>query len=99
MVDSLEKTARPLNRREYVFDIITELTKLKNEFYLIFKRILWNFPLKFDSKLYIDMIYNQVMPDFIDGLLIETDNDKLTQESNKMTVKCPKIYSFTVLSL
>ncbi len=75
-----EKAARPLNRCEYIFDVITELTKLNNEFYLIFKRILWYFPLRLDIDGYIDMIYNQILPDYVEGLVVVinsiTNNNK-----------------------
>lgn len=77
-----EKAARPLNRSEYIFDIITELTKLNNEFYLIFKRILWYFPLKFDCESYIDMMFNQILPDYVEGLVIVTDMNKLSNDLN-----------------
>ena len=36
-----DKAARPLNRCEYLFDVVAELSKLANDFYLIFKRVLW----------------------------------------------------------
>jgi hypothetical protein len=69
---SPEKAARPLNRCEYIFDVITELTKLNNEFYLIFKRILWYFPLKLELESYIDMMFNQILPDYVEGLVVQT---------------------------
>jgi myosin XV len=71
-----EKAARPLNRGEYIFDIITELTKLNNEFYLIFKRVLWFFPLRYEPDSYIDMMYNQILPDYIEGLMITSDKNE-----------------------
>jgi myosin-15 len=69
----IEKTARPLNRCEYIFDIVTELSKLNNEFYLIFKRILWFFPLKFETEGFVDMMYNQIIPDYLEGLIVVID--------------------------
>jgi myosin XV len=79
----LEKAARPLNRCEYIFDVITELTKLNNEFYLIFKRILWYFPLRLESDPYIDMMYNQILPDYVEGLVVVTNsNNKLSSHLN-----------------
>jgi hypothetical protein len=85
-----ERTARPLNRREYLFDIITELTKLNNEFHLIYKRVLWYTPLRFDSEFYVDMVYNQILPDYVDGLLLQFDLASLIQDNNKLMV-CKKI--------
>ena len=77
-----EKAARPLNRCEYIFDVITELTKLNNEFYLIFKRILWYFPLKLEFDGYIDMVFNQILPDYVEGLVVVTNGNKLAPHVN-----------------
>lgn len=83
-----EKTARPLNRGEYIFDVITELTKLNNEFYLIFKRILWYFPLHFDADSFIDMMYNQILPDYVEGLVISINNNKISNHLNVIYIFC-----------
>ena len=80
-----DKAARPLNRCEYLFDVITELNKLDNEFYLIFKRVLWYFPLRLEIDSSVDMIemmYNQILPDYIEGLVLVTDENKLTLNLN-----------------
>lgn len=78
-----DKAARPLNRCEYVFDVVTELSKLENEFYLIFKRVLWYFPIRLELDSYIDMMYNQILPDFCEGLVvISTSENKLTSHLN-----------------
>jgi len=64
------------------------LTKLNNEFYLIFKRILWYFPLKFDLvDGYIDMIFNQILPDYVEGLVVVTNNidNNSANVNNKQT--------------
>ncbi len=74
--------ARPLNRCEYLFDVITELSKLENEFYLIFKRVLWYFPLRFEMDNFIDMMYNQLLPDYSEGLVVITNETKLTNHLN-----------------
>lgn len=77
-----EKAARPLDRAEYIFDVITELTKLNNEYYLIFKRVLWHYPLRLELDSYIDMIYNQVLPDFVEGLVLVVHGGKLSHTMN-----------------
>ncbi len=74
--------ARPLNRCEYLFDVITELSKLENEFYLIFKRVLWYFPLRFEIDNYIDMMYNQILPDYAEGLVVVNNENKLSNHLN-----------------
>ena len=77
-----EKKARPLNRSEYISDITTELNKLNLDFYLIFKRVLWFYPLKFERDAYIDMMYNQILPDFREGFIVETESNLDESEFN-----------------
>ncbi|CAH1793641.1 unnamed protein product [Owenia fusiformis] len=71
----------PLTRNEYIFDITTELMIQRKEFYLLFQRTSWFFPLRLEgsSDLYIDIIYNQCIPDYLDGLLL------LIQEGGALT--------------
>jgi myosin-15 len=63
----------PLNRDEYILDVTTELLKNGQIFYLIFCRSVWHFPLRLDSQLYIEVIFNQVAPDYLEGLLLALD--------------------------
>lgn len=75
----------PLSFDEYILDVTTELLKSGQPFYLIFCRSIWHFPLKRDpvpSPLYIEVLFNQVMPDYLEGLLFEMPaNGVLSQES------------------
>jgi myosin-15 len=77
-----EKLARPMNRTEYIYDVLNELTRQKNEFYFIFKRTLWFYELKANTDMYVDMMYCQLLADYLDGLLITTNMDMLTEEQN-----------------
>lgn len=70
----------PLNKEEYILDVTTELLKNGQTFYLIFCRSVWVYPLRLDSQLYIEVIFNQVAPDYLEGLLLVTPNDKLLEE-------------------
>jgi len=82
-----DKAARPLNRCEYVFDVVTELSKMENEFYLIFKRVLWYFPIRLELDSYIDMMYIQILPDFIEGLVVVTSkHEELSHLSNDIAL-------------
>ncbi len=54
---------------------------------MIFKRILWFHPIKFDSEFFIDMIYNQIQPDFAEGLLLEMDLENFNQDNKKLIVR------------
>lgn len=60
----------PLNRDEYILDITTELIKNHQQYFLIFCRSIWHFPLRLESKLYIEVIFNQIAPDYLEGLLL-----------------------------
>lgn len=60
----------PLNRDEYILDITTELIKNQQQYFLIFCRSIWHYPLRLDSKLYIELIFNQIAPDYLEGLLL-----------------------------
>lgn len=67
----------PLMRDEYILDVTTELLKTNQPFYLIFCRSVWHFPLKKDptpTPLYIEVLFNQVAPDYLEGLLLEIPN-------------------------
>lgn len=64
----------PLSSDEYILDVTTELLKTNQPFYLIFCRSVWHFPLKKDpppTPLYIEVLFNQVAPDYLEGLLLE----------------------------
>lgn len=65
----------PLSSDEYILDVTTELLKTNQPFYLIFCRSVWHFPLKRDPvPLYIEVLFNQVAPDYLEGLLLEVPN-------------------------
>ena len=64
----------PLCSDEYILDVTTELLKTNQPFYLIFCRSIWHCPLKKNpppAPLYIEVLFNQVAPDYLEGLLLE----------------------------
>lgn len=64
----------PLASDEYILDVTTEFLKSNQPFYLIFCRSIWFFPLKIKPTprpLYVEVLFNQVMPDYLEGLLLE----------------------------
>lgn len=64
----------PLAADEYILDVTTELLKSGQPFYLIFCRSVWHYALKRDpspAPLYIEVLFNQVAPDYLEGLLLE----------------------------
>ncbi|XP_049851037.1 unconventional myosin-XV isoform X4 [Schistocerca gregaria] len=70
----------PLAREEYVLDVTTELHKNQQVFYLIFCRSVWHFPLRLDSHLYIEVVFNQIAPDYLEGLLLVMPGEQLEQD-------------------
>ena len=67
----------PLASDEYILDVTTELLKSGQPFYLIFCRSVWHYTLKRDpapTPLYIEVLFNQVAPDYLEGLLLELPN-------------------------
>lgn len=70
----------PLNKDEYILDVTTELLKNSQVFYLIFCRSVWFYPLRLESQLYIEVVFNQVAPDYLEGLLLVTPDDKIPEE-------------------
>lgn len=48
-------------------------------FYLIFCRSVWYCPLRLDTPLYIEVVFNQMAPDYLEGLLLVLPGEKLPQ--------------------
>ncbi|KAF2892985.1 hypothetical protein ILUMI_13189 [Ignelater luminosus] len=68
----------PLAADEYILDVTTELHKAAQPFYLIFCRSVWYHPLKHDaSPLYTEVLFNQVAPDYLEGLLLKLGTPNL----------------------
>nr|CAI5851516.1 unnamed protein product [Callosobruchus analis] len=68
----------PLAADEYILDVTTELHKAAQPFYLIFCRSVWYHTLKHDaSPLYTEVLFNQVAPDYLEGLLLRLGNPNL----------------------
>jgi len=49
-------------------------------FYLIFCRSVWHFPLRLDSQLYVEVVFNQIAPDYLEGLLLIMPGEQLDQD-------------------
>ena len=59
-----------ISNDEYVLDVCTELDEKNRQFFLLLKRTAWIHPLRLDNSLYIDVMFFQVVPDYLEGLLI-----------------------------
>ncbi|XP_069068400.1 unconventional myosin-XV [Pleurodeles waltl] len=62
------QNVRPLNKREYILDVATEMEQVDGNYMFWFRRVIWAQPLKFESELFVTMHYNQVLPDYLKGL-------------------------------
>lgn len=51
------------------------MTFLKN-----FSRSVWYYPLRLDAPLYIEVVFNQIAPDYLEGLLLVISGEHLSQE-------------------
>ncbi|XP_065559306.1 unconventional myosin-XV-like isoform X1 [Artemia franciscana] len=71
----------PLAREEYILDVTTELHKNEQIFYLIFCRSVWHHSLRLDSPLYVEVAFNQIAPDYLEGLLLVMPGEALSQDT------------------
>uniref|UniRef100_A0A4W3JGV5 Myosin XVA n=1 Tax=Callorhinchus milii TaxID=7868 RepID=A0A4W3JGV5_CALMI len=63
------QNVHPLNRKDYILDVATEMEAIDSNFTFWFRRLIWAQPLKFDNELCVTVHYNQVVPDYLKGLL------------------------------
>ena len=43
-------------------------------------RSVWHHPLRLDNKLYIEVVFNQIAPDYLEGLLLVMPSEQIDQE-------------------
>ncbi|ESO87136.1 hypothetical protein LOTGIDRAFT_229291 [Lottia gigantea] len=73
---------KKLRRDEYVLDITAECVRNQIMYDLIFQRTVWYFPIHHsDNEVYIDMIFQQCILDYLDGLLVEMPKGILARET------------------
>lgn len=53
----------------------TKMTFFKN-----LSRSVWYYPLRLDAPLYIEVVFNQIAPDYLEGLLLVLSGEHLLQE-------------------
>lgn len=66
----LDEYTLPLERDEYVLDLTAELERNGHQYYLVFCRSLWYHDLRLDSELYIEIVFQQILPDYLEGYLV-----------------------------
>ena len=65
---------------QYILDETTHLQKEGAIYYLIFCRSVWHYPLRLDNRLYIEVVFNQIAPDYLEGLLLVMPGEQIDQE-------------------
>nr|XP_021331574.1 unconventional myosin-XV [Danio rerio] len=80
IVTNRGQNVRPLNKREYILDIATEAEQIDANYSFWFRRVIWAHPLKFDNELCVTMHYNQVLPDYLKGLLNIVPQGKISEQ-------------------
>jgi len=70
----------PLAREEYILDVTTELQKNQQVYYLIFCRSVWHYPMRLENPLYIEIVFNQIAPDYLEGLLLVMPGEQISQD-------------------
>ena len=48
-------------------------------YYLIFCRSIWHYPLRMDNTLYTEVVFNQIAPDYLEGLLLIMPGEQIDQ--------------------
>ncbi|KHJ96970.1 myTH4 domain protein, partial [Oesophagostomum dentatum] len=58
------------NNDDYILDICTELEHKRQQFHFLLKRCTWVHPLRLDHPVYIDVMFFQVVPDYMEGMFL-----------------------------
>ncbi|MCI4393509.1 hypothetical protein PGIGA_G00158100 [Pangasianodon gigas] len=80
IVTNRGQNVRPLNKREYILDVSTEAEMIDSSYSFWFRRVIWAQALKFDNELSVTVHYNQVLPDYLKGLLTVFPPDKVSEQ-------------------
>ena len=70
----------PLAKEHYILDVTTELQRDGAIYYLIFCRSVWYYPLRLENQLYIEVVFNQIAPDYLEGLLLVMPGEQIEQD-------------------
>merc|ERR1719322_682686 len=69
----------PLTKDHYILDVTTDLQRQGAIYYLIFCRSIWHYPLRIDNTLYTEVVFNQIAPDYLEGLLLIMPGEQIDQ--------------------
>jgi hypothetical protein len=76
----------PTQSVAYILDVITEFLNVTAEYYLLVQRSTWLYPLRLETgnQIYINVMYQQIRPDYIDGYLLQTPARTLQKQTQVM---------------
>ena len=60
--------------------VLTDFSWCTQVYYLIFCRSVWHYPMRLDNALYIEIVFNQIAPDYLEGLLLVMPGEQILQE-------------------
>ena len=60
--------------------VVSELQRDSAIYYLIFCRSVWDYPLRLDNPLYTEVVFNQIAPDYLEGLLLVMPSEQIDQD-------------------
>ena len=66
-------------------------------YYLIFCRSIWHYPLHMDNTLYTEVVFNQIAPDYLEGLLLIMPGEQIDQNFVYDTAKVCFILMYKIL--
>ncbi|XP_041473142.1 unconventional myosin-XV-like isoform X3 [Lytechinus variegatus] len=69
-----------LQESDYIMDITTHLEQSGIGYVLLFRRVLWQRPLRIDLEDFMQIMYNQIRQDYISGNMVILKNGELTEE-------------------
>ncbi|XP_041062874.1 unconventional myosin-XV [Carcharodon carcharias] len=81
------QNVHPLKKKDYILDIAAEMEQVDQNFTFCFRRVLWFQPLKFENELCVTVHYNQIVPDYLKGLLHILNQDMMSDSQLQQVSK------------
>lgn len=80
----------PEHPTAYLLDVIKDTLSRTKDFYLLVQRAGWFYPLHLDSgnQTYVNMMYQQLRPDFLDGNMLVLPNKTLSKPLKVGFLRC-----------
>ncbi|KAJ6660325.1 hypothetical protein lerEdw1_017748 [Lerista edwardsae] len=76
------KIVQPLHQKDYIHDYLRQESSIG----LDFRRITWQFPLHFENAVYVDIHYNQVLQNYMEGKLLLQGISRLKEQVGTFAV-------------